>query len=51
MYKRQVIVVGAGVAGASLAYTLGNEGRRVLLLERDLRRVLHTGSHTTALAW
>jgi squalene monooxygenase len=31
-----VIVVGAGVAGASLAYALGVEGRRVLLLERDL---------------
>ena len=31
-----VIIVGAGVAGASLAYALGNEGRRVLLLERDL---------------
>ena len=31
-----VIVVGAGVAGASLAYALGNEGRNVLLLERDL---------------
>ena len=31
-----VIVVGAGVAGASLAYALGKEGRRVLLLERDL---------------
>lgn len=31
-----MIIVGAGVAGASLAYALGNEGRRVLLLERDL---------------
>ena len=29
-------MVGAGVAGASLAYALGVEGRRVLLLERDL---------------
>ena len=28
--------MGAGVAGASLAYALGVEGRRVLLLERDL---------------
>ena len=28
--------MGAGVAGASLAYALGNEGRNVLLLERDL---------------
>jgi squalene monooxygenase len=31
-----VIIVGAGVAGASLAYALGKEGRKVLLLERDL---------------
>jgi len=31
-----VVVVGAGVAGASLAYALGKEGRRVLCIERDL---------------
>ncbi|KAL1353563.1 hypothetical protein HN51_017485 [Arachis hypogaea] len=31
-----VIVVGAGVAGAALAYTLGKDGRRVLVVERDL---------------
>ncbi|KAJ7530875.1 hypothetical protein O6H91_14G023000 [Diphasiastrum complanatum] len=30
------IVVGAGVAGAALAYTLGKDGRRVLVIERDL---------------
>jgi squalene monooxygenase len=30
------VIVGAGVAGASLAYALGSEGKRVLLLERDL---------------
>ncbi len=30
------MIVGAGVAGASLAYALGSEGKRVLLLERDL---------------
>lgn len=29
------IIVGAGVAGSALAYTLGKQGRRVLLLERD----------------
>jgi squalene monooxygenase len=29
-------VVGAGVAGTALAYRQGKEGRRVLLLERDL---------------
>ncbi|CAM6114215.1 unnamed protein product [Calypogeia fissa] len=30
------IVVGAGVAGAALANTLGRDGRRVLIIERDL---------------
>ncbi|KAM1778512.1 hypothetical protein ACFX12_039996 [Malus domestica] len=31
-----VVIVGAGVAGAALAYTLGKEGRRVHVIERDL---------------
>lgn len=31
-----VIIVGAGVAGAALAHTLGKDGRRVRLIERDL---------------
>ncbi|KAM7250079.1 hypothetical protein ACFE04_021962 [Oxalis oulophora] len=31
-----VIVVGAGVAGAALAYTLGKDGRKVRVIERDL---------------
>ncbi|GMJ06970.1 DROUGHT HYPERSENSITIVE 2, SQUALENE EPOXIDASE 1 [Hibiscus trionum] len=31
-----VIVVGAGVAGAALAYSLGKDGRRVRVIERDL---------------
>ncbi|PRQ22124.1 putative squalene monooxygenase [Rosa chinensis] len=31
-----VIIVGAGVAGAALAYTLAKEGRRVHVIERDL---------------
>lgn len=31
-----VIIVGAGVAGAALAYTLGMDGRRVHVIERDL---------------
>lgn len=33
-----VIVVGAGVAGASLAIALGRDGRRVLVIERELWR-------------
>ncbi|OWM63715.1 hypothetical protein CDL15_Pgr008258 [Punica granatum] len=32
----EVIVVGAGVAGAALPYTLAKDGRRVHVLERDL---------------
>ncbi|XP_019423699.1 PREDICTED: squalene monooxygenase-like isoform X2 [Lupinus angustifolius] len=31
-----IIIVGAGVAGAALAYTLGKDGRRVHVFERDL---------------
>ncbi|KAL4555905.1 hypothetical protein LXL04_038537 [Taraxacum kok-saghyz] len=31
-----VIIVGAGVAGAALAYSLGKDGRRILVIERDL---------------
>ena len=30
------IIVGAGVAGASLAFVLAKEGRKVLCIERDL---------------
>ncbi|KAL2906529.1 Squalene monooxygenase [Bienertia sinuspersici] len=32
-----VIIVGAGVAGAALAYTLAKDGRRVQVIERDLK--------------
>ncbi|XP_009759306.1 squalene monooxygenase SE1 [Nicotiana tabacum] len=31
-----IIIVGAGVAGAALAHTLGKEGRHVKVIERDL---------------
>lgn len=31
-----LVVVGAGVAGCALAHTLGRDGRRVLVIERDL---------------
>lgn len=31
-----VIIVGAGVAGSALAHTLGKDGRRVRVIERDL---------------
>ncbi|KAK8360497.1 hypothetical protein V6Z11_A04G170600 [Gossypium hirsutum] len=32
----EIIIVGAGVAGAALAYSLGKDGRRVRVIERDL---------------
>lgn len=32
------IVVGAGIAGSSVAFRLGREGRKVLVLERDLQQ-------------
>ncbi|XWS41347.1 hypothetical protein CRYUN_Cryun17cG0073500 [Craigia yunnanensis] len=31
-----IIIVGAGIAGSALAYTLGKDGRQVKLIERDL---------------
>ncbi|XVF14909.1 hypothetical protein REPUB_Repub09cG0101700 [Reevesia pubescens] len=31
-----IIIVGAGVAGSAFAYTLGMDGRRVKVIERDL---------------
>lgn len=31
-----IAIIGAGIIGTALAHTLGNQGRRVLLLERDL---------------
>ncbi|OVA07275.1 Aromatic-ring hydroxylase-like [Macleaya cordata] len=34
--ETDVIIVGAGVAGSALAYTLGKDGRRVHVIERDL---------------
>jgi squalene monooxygenase len=35
--EHDVIIVGAGVAGAALATVLARDGRRVLAIERDLR--------------
>ncbi|AED93264.1 FAD/NAD(P)-binding oxidoreductase family protein [Arabidopsis thaliana] len=32
-----VIIVGAGVGGSALAYSLAKDGRRVLAIERDMR--------------
>jgi len=35
--ETEVVVVGAGIAGSALAHALGKQGRRVVLVERDLR--------------
>ncbi|KAJ4867641.1 Squalene epoxidase 4 [Raphanus sativus] len=35
--EADVIIVGAGVAGAALAYALAKDGRRVHVIERDLK--------------
>ncbi|KAA8549889.1 hypothetical protein F0562_001573 [Nyssa sinensis] len=32
----KIIIVGAGIAGSALACTLGKDGRRVLVIKRDL---------------
>jgi squalene monooxygenase len=32
----EIIIIGAGIAGSALAYSLSHAGRRVLLIERDL---------------
>ncbi|XP_051148660.1 squalene epoxidase 3-like [Andrographis paniculata] len=47
-----IIIVGAGVAGAALAYALAKDGRRVHVIERDLKEtnrvageILHPKGH------
>lgn len=35
--ETEVVVIGAGIAGSALAHALGTDGRRVVLIERDLR--------------
>ena len=36
-HEGDIVIVGAGIAGCALAVALGNQGRSVILLERDLR--------------
>ncbi|KAL9245857.1 hypothetical protein vseg_019459 [Gypsophila vaccaria] len=50
--QTDVIIVGAGVAGAALAYSLAKDGRRVYVIERDLSEpnriageLLHPGGY------
>jgi squalene monooxygenase len=37
MSEFDIIVIGAGIAGCAAAYALGNDGYKVLLVERDLK--------------
>ena len=37
MSEYDVIIVGAGIAGPALAHTLANDGRKVLIVDRDWR--------------
>jgi squalene monooxygenase len=32
----EVVIVGSGILGSALAYVLGCDGRRVVVIERDL---------------
>ena len=36
-HEANVVIVGAGILGCAIAVALGNQGRSVILLERDLR--------------
>jgi hypothetical protein len=36
-HEADVVIVGAGIAGCSLAVALGNQGRSVILLEKSLK--------------
>lgn len=36
--KADIIIVGSGVVGSALAHALGNQGRKVLLFERDFSK-------------
>ena len=36
-HEADVIIVGAGIAGCALAVALGNQGRSVILLEKNMK--------------
>ena len=38
----EIVIVGAGVAGAAMAIVLARQGRSVLLLEKSTRHVTET---------
>ena len=49
MEKRGIVVIGAGIAGASVAAELAGSGQDVLLLEREMAPGYHTTGRSAAL--
>lgn len=42
MQEADVLIIGAGIVGASLAWRLARAGRRVLLIEREAQPGMHS---------
>ncbi|WP_370205721.1 FAD-dependent oxidoreductase, partial [Pararhodobacter marinus] len=49
MEKRGIVVIGAGIAGASVAAELAGSGQDVVLLEREMAPGYHTTGRSAAL--
>lgn len=49
MQTHDVLIIGAGIAGASLAWRLARRGRRVLLLEREAQPGTHSTGRSAAM--
>ena len=48
-FSPDVLIVGAGIAGASLAYQLATQGQRVLLIERESQPGYHATGRSAAM--
>ncbi|MDO5290663.1 MAG: FAD-binding oxidoreductase [Pseudomonadota bacterium] len=49
MQTHDVLIIGAGIAGASLAWRLARQGRRVLLLEQEAQPGTHSTGRSAAM--
>ncbi|HQH26398.1 MAG TPA: FAD-dependent oxidoreductase [Oligoflexia bacterium] len=47
--ESDVIIIGAGVLGVSLAFHLGNQGTRVILLERETTPAVHSSGNNAGM--
>lgn len=47
--RADFVVVGAGIAGASVAYELAGQGARVIVLERETRAGMHSTGRSAAI--